>query len=112
MRTPRPAPPPAYSGSQLSSRLVLLGGQLRECSRYAYTDNFGKNDVNQVVCYGKRVQLRVHVFLGIPPLMVRLGFSQPGLLLNYSLNSVPGPSLFGLNVQQRVRIVYCVVSHV
>merc|ERR1712082_218928 len=33
-RTPQPAPPPAYNGSQLSSHLVLLGGQLRECSRY------------------------------------------------------------------------------
>ena len=30
--------------------------------RYGYTDNFGKNYVYQVGCYGKRGQLRVHVF--------------------------------------------------
>ena len=65
--TPWAAPPPAYNGSQLSSRLVLLGGQLRECSWYGNTDNFGKNDVYQVGCYGKRGKLRVHVFwCGIP----------------------------------------------
>merc|ERR1712082_191555 len=59
-RTPWPAPPPAYNESQLSSRLVLLGGQLRESSRYGNTDSFGKNYVYQVGCYGKRSQLKMH----------------------------------------------------
>ena len=61
--------------TELSRSQLIMGvncpylrgfGQLRESSRYGYTDNFGKNDVYQVG-YGKRGHLRVHVFLpGIP----------------------------------------------
>ena len=53
--------------SFIDSHYKLGAGQLRECSRYGYTDSFGKNDVYQVGCYGKRGQLRVYVFwCGIP----------------------------------------------
>ena len=44
-----------------------LGQLNKDSSRYGNTDSFGKNDVYQVGCYGKRGQLRVHVFwCGIP----------------------------------------------